>query len=156
MLMFVFSIANSQGVFRLMFGGRRWVAVVLSVVAGVLLLLSGIRGPVGTYELVREQLPLFIQNQQVLQVADTVALVLIAISLAGGLSVLAGAFLIHRNHVSTGKLLIGLGAGVGIPWLIMLAITLITTQQVAAVIAQHSSIGWIGVILAFVSRTIAK
>jgi len=139
-----------------MFGGRRWVAVVLSVVAGVLLLLSGIRGPVGTYELVREQLPLFIQNQQVLQLADIVALVLIAISLAGGLSVLAGAYLIYRNHVGTGKLLIGLGAGVGIPWLIMLAITLITTQQVAAVIAQYSSIGWIGVILAFVSRTIAK
>ena len=139
-----------------MFGGRRWVAVVLSVVAGVLLLLSGIRGPVGTYELVREQLPLFIQNQQVLQVADTVALVLIAISLAGGLSVITGAYLIYRNHVGTGKLLIGLGAGVGIPWLIMLAITLITTQQVAAVIVQHNSIGWIGVILAFVSRTIAK
>jgi hypothetical protein len=139
-----------------MFDGRRWVAVVLSAVAGVLLLVSGIRGPVGTYELVREQLPLFIQNLQVLQVANTVALVLIAISLAGGLSVLAGAFLIYRNHVGTGKLLIGLGAGVGIPWLIMLAITLITTQQVAAVIAQHSSIGWIGVILAFAARTIAK
>jgi len=139
-----------------MFDGRRWVAVVFSVVAAVLLLVSGIRGPVGTYELVREQLPLFIQNQQGLQVADTVAVVLIAISLAGGLSVLAGGFLIYRNHVGTGKLLIGLGAGVGIPWLIMLVITLITTQQVAAVIAQHSSLGWIGVILAFVTRTIAK
>lgn len=139
-----------------MFDGRRWVAVVFSVVAAVLLLVSGIRGPVGTYEFVREQLPLFIQNQQVLQVADTVALVLIAISLAGGLSVLAGGFLIYRNHISTGKLLIGLGAGVGIPWLIMLAITLITTQQLATVIAQHSSIGWIGVILAFVAKTIAK
>ena len=136
--------------------GRRWVAVVLSAVAGVLLLVSGIRGPIGTYELVQEQLPLFIQNQQILQVVNTIALILIVISLAGGLSVLAGAFLIYRNHVGTGKLFIGLGAGVGIPWLIMLAITLATTQQVAAVIAQHSSIGWIGVILAFAARTIAK
>jgi len=135
---------------------RRWFAVVLSAVAGVLLLLSGIRGPAGTYELVLEQLPLFIQNQQVLQVANTVALILIAISLAGGVSVLAGAFLIYKNHVGTGKLLIGLGAGVGIPWLILLAISLITSGQVAAVIAQHSSIGWIGVILAFAARTIAK
>ena len=128
----------------------------LSIVAGVLLLVSGIRGPVGTYELVQEQLPLFIENQQVLQVANTVALVLIAISLAGGLSVLAGAFLIYKNHIGTGKLLIGLGAGVGIPWLIMLAITLVTSGQVAAVIAQHSTIGWIGVILSFAARTIAK
>ncbi len=136
--------------------GRRWVAIVLSAVAGVLLLVSGIRGPVGTYEVVREQLPMFIQNQQVLQVVNTVAIVLMAISLAGGLSVLAGAFLIYKNHVGTGKLLIGLGAGVGIPWLIMLAISLITSGQVASVIAQHSSIGWIGVILAFAARTIAK
>jgi len=135
---------------------RRWFAVVLSAVAGVLLLLSGIRGPAGTYELVLEQLPLFIQNQQVLQVANTVALILIAISLAGGVSVLAGAFLIYKNHVGTGKLLIGLGVGGGIPWLILLAISLITSGQVAAVIAQHSSIGWIGVILAFAARTIAK
>jgi hypothetical protein len=139
-----------------MLDSRRWVATVLSIVVGVLLLVSGIRGPVGTYELVQEQLPLFIENQQVLQVANTVALVLIAISLAGGLSVLAGAFLIYKNHIGTGKLLIGLGAGVGIPWLIMLAITLVTSGQVAAVIAQHSTIGWIGVILAFAARTIVK
>jgi hypothetical protein len=136
--------------------GRRWVAVALAAVAGVLLLVSGIRGPAGTYQLVREQLPLFIQNQQVLQIVNTVAVILIAISLAGGLSVLAGAFLIYKNHIGTGKLLIGLGAGVGIPWLIMLAITLVTSGQVAAVIAQHSTIGWIGVILAFAARTIVK
>jgi hypothetical protein len=142
--------------FRLMSDVRRWVAVVIAAVAGVLLLVSGIRGPTGTYELMREQLPLFIQNQQILQVVDTVALILIVISLAGGVSVLAGAFLIYKNHVSMGKLLIGLGAGVGIPWLIMLAIGLITTGQVAAVIAQHSSIGWIGVIMAFAARIIAK
>jgi hypothetical protein len=136
--------------------GRRWVAIVLAAVAGVLLLTSGVRGPVGTYQLVREQLPMFIQNQQILQVVNTVAIVLMTISLAGGLSVLAGAFLIYKNHVSTGKFFIGLGAGVGIPWLILLAISLITTGQVASVIAQHSSIGWIGVILAFASRIIAK
>lgn len=136
--------------------GRRWVAVVLAAIAGVLLLISGNRGPVGTYQLVREQLPMFIQNQQVLQIVNIVAVVLMAISLAGGLSVLAGAFLIYENHVGTGKFFIGLGAGVGIPWLIMLAISLITSGQVASVIAQHSSIGWIGVVLAFTARTIAK
>ena len=68
----------------------------------------------------------------------------------------AGGFLIYKNHVGTGKLLIGLGAGVGIPWLIFLAISLITTGEVAAVTVQHSSIGWIGVILAFAARIIAK
>jgi hypothetical protein len=136
--------------------GRRWVAVVLAAVAGVLLLVSGVRGPVGTFELVREQLPNFIENAQVLQVVNAVALILIVISLAGGLSVIAGAFLMYKGHAGTGKVFIGLGAGVGIPWLILLAVTLITSGQVAAVVAQHSSIGWAGVILAFAARIVAK
>jgi hypothetical protein len=135
---------------------RQWTAIALAAIAGILLLLSGIRGPTGTYQLLQQELPKVTQNQQVLQIVNTVAAILIAISLAGGVSVLAGALLIYKNHVRTAKLLIGLGAGVGIPWLIMLAISLITTGQVAAVVAQHSSLGWIGVILAFAARTIAK
>jgi hypothetical protein len=142
--------------FGFMSGVRRWVAVVLAAVAGVLLLVSGVSGPVGTYELVREQLPVFIHNMQVLQVVNAVAVVLIAIALAGGLSVLAGAFLMYKGHVGTGKVFIGLGAGVGIPWLILLAVALVTTGQVAAVVAQHSSVGWAGVILAFAARIVAK
>jgi hypothetical protein len=153
MLMFVFSVANSGLV---MGDGRRWVAVALATVAGVLLLVSGARGPVGTYEFLRAQLPLFIENQQVLQAVNAAALVLIAIALGGGLSVLAGAFLIYRNHVGTGKVFIGLGAGVGIPWLILLAVSLVSSGEVAAVVAQHSSVGWAGVILAFTARAVAK
>ena len=153
MLMFLFCVAFAGLV---MGDGRRWVAVALAAVAGVLLLVSGVRGPVGTYEFLREQLPLFIENSQVLQVVNVAALILIAVSLGGGLSVLAGAFLIYRNHVGTGKVFIGLGAGVGIPWLIMLAVALVTSGEVAAVVAQYSSLGWAGVILAFAARIIAK
>ena len=135
---------------------RQWTAIVLAATAGILLLVSGIRGPTGTYQLLQQELLKVTQNQQVLQIANIIATIFIAIALAGGVSVLAGAILIYKNHIRTAKLLIGLGAGVGIPWLIMLAISLITTGQLAAVIAQHSSIGWIGVILAFAARTIAK
>lgn len=135
---------------------RQWTAIVFAATAGILLLVSGIRGPTGTYQLLQQELPKVTQNQQVLQIANIIAAIFIAIALAGGVSVLAGAILIYKNHVRTAKFLIGLGAGVGIPWLIMLAISLITTGQLATVIAQHSSIGWIGVILAFAARTIAK
>jgi hypothetical protein len=136
--------------------GRRWVSIVFAAVAGVLLLVSGVRGPVGTYALVRKQLPLFLDNSQVIQVVNFVALVLIAIALGGGLSVLAGAYLIYRDHVGTGKVFIGLGAGVGIPWFIMLAVTLVTSGEIATVVAQHTSVGWAGVILALAARLVAK
>jgi hypothetical protein len=134
----------------------RSVAFILAVIAGALLLASGIHGPTGTYQLIIDQLPHFIQNQQILQIANTVALILITVSLAGGLAVIAGGILVLLNRVSTGKWVIGLGAGGGILWLIMLVITLITTHQVAAVIAEYSTLGWTGIILAFVARAIAK
>jgi hypothetical protein len=136
--------------------GIRTVAFILAVIAGALLLASGIRGPTGTYQLIIDQLPQFIQNQQILQIANTLALILVTISLAGGLAVIAGGILILLNRVGTGKWVIGLGTGVGIPWLIMLAITLITTQQAAAIVAEYSIMGWAGIILAFAARTIAK
>jgi len=134
----------------------RIVAFVLAVVAGVLLLISGIHGPTETYQLIIDNLPLFIQDQQILQIANMVALILITISLAGGLAVIAGGILILANRVGIGRLLIGLGAGIGIPWLIMLAMTLITTGQVASLLAEYSSTGWVGLILAFIAGAIAK
>jgi len=134
----------------------RSVAFVLAVIAGALLLISGIHGPTETYQLIIDNLPQFIQDQQILQIANTLALVLITISLAGGLSVIAGGILILVDRVGTGRLLIALGAGIGIPWLIMLAITLITTQQVASVLAEYSLTGWVGLILAFIAGAIAK
>jgi len=134
----------------------RSVAFVLAVIAGALLLISGIHGPTETYQLIIDNLPQFIQDQQILQIANTLALVLITISLAGGLSVIAGGILILVDRVGTGRLLIALGAGIGIPWLIMLAITLITAQQVASVLAEYSLTGWVGLILAFIAGAIAK
>jgi hypothetical protein len=134
----------------------RAVAFGLAAIAGALLLLSGIHGPTETYQLIIDNLPRFVQDQQILQIVNTIALILIAISLAGGLAVIAGGILIFANRVGTGRLLIGLGAGIGIPWLIMLVITLVSTHQVGSVLAEYSSTGWIGLTLAFVASIIAR
>jgi uncharacterized Tic20 family protein len=80
---------------------RQWTAIVFAATAGILLLLSGIRGPTGTYQLLKQELPKVTQNQQVLQIANIIATIFIAIALAGGVSVLAGAILIYKNHVRT-------------------------------------------------------
>jgi hypothetical protein len=134
----------------------RAVAFVLAAIAGVLLLASGIHGPTETYQLIIDNLPRFIQDQQILQIANIIALILITISLAGGLAVIAGGILILINRVGTGRLLIGLGAGIGIPWIILLLITLISTQQIGTVLAEYSSTGWIGLVLAFIAAMIAR
>jgi len=134
----------------------RVITFAVATIAGVFLLVSGIHGPTETYETIVGLLPQFIQNQQILQIANVVATILISISLAGGLAVIGGGVLILMGRVGTGKFVISLGLGIGLPWLLMLAITFITTQQVATVIVEYSTIGWAGIILAIVARTIAK
>ena len=135
---------------------RRLVACFLAVASGVFLLISGNHGPTGTYNLIMDLLQLLTQNQAMLQTARIITSVLTAMSLAGGLTVIIGGIIILINHVTTGRILIGLGSGAGILMLIILAITLITTQQIVAVIAEYSTIGWIGILLAFIAIFIAK
>jgi hypothetical protein len=134
----------------------RVITFAVALIAGVFLLVSGIHGPTETYGTIIDLLPKFIENQQILQIANVVASILISISLAGGLAVIGGGVLILMDRVGTGKFIISLGLGVGLPWLLMLAITFIVTQQPASVIAEYSTIGWAGIILAIVARTIAK
>lgn len=77
---------------------RNGVAAVLSVVAGVLLIVSGTHGPVGTYEFILGKLPSLISDQFILSVATWVAMGLIGISLLGGFVVLICAYLFYKDH----------------------------------------------------------
>lgn len=138
------------------FRKRRIAAFVIATIAGLLLLLTGFQGPIGLYQTITDLLPNLIQNQQILQIADVIAAIFIAIALAGGLAVIAGGILILYNHVTIGKFVIAIGTGAGIIWLILLIITLLTTLQFATIIARNTFFGWIGLILSFIARIVAK
>jgi hypothetical protein len=99
---------------------------------------------------------LFINSELLLSIARAAVLILLSISLLGGFVVIAGGYLIFKDHGTTGKLAIGLGAGVVIPWLLVILYALISTQDVFSVLAQHSVIGWVGIIVAFAARFIAS
>jgi hypothetical protein len=135
---------------------RNLIAAILAAVAGILLIVSGTQGPIGIYQLILQKLPTFISDALLLSIARTVALILISISLLGGFVVITGALLVYKGHSITGKLAIGLGAGAGIPWLILLLVALATTVDTSSILAQHSVVGWIGIIAAFVARFTAK
>ena len=140
----------------MLFKRRRIAAFVIATIAGILLLLTGIQGPIGLYQTIKDLLPNLIQNQQILQIADVIAAIFIGIALAGGLAVIAGGILVLANHVTIGKFVIAIGTGAGIIWLILLLITLVSTQQVNTIIERYSLFGWIGLILSFIARAVAK
>lgn len=132
------------------------IAVGLAIVAGILLIVSGTRGPSGLFEIILQKLSQFTNDATILFIASTIALILIILSSIGGFIVIAGGCLIFVNHIRTGKFAISMGAGVGIPWLIFIILTLIATQELQPIIAEHSIVGWIGIGLAFVARILAK
>jgi len=135
---------------------RKIASAALSTVAGILLLVSGTPGPIGFYQFILEELPAFISSEPLLSIARTAILVLIGLSLLGGLVVILGGYLIFKGHGTAGKLAIGLGAGVGIPWLIFMLFAFATTQDASSFLAQHSVVGWIGIVIAFAARVAAK
>ncbi len=134
---------------------RNLIAFIISIVAGILLLVSGTRGPSGIFELIVQQLPSFIDNSFVLSLASVAILVLITLSWVGGIIVIFGGYLVFKNHIRTGKLIIGLGGGIGIPWLIFILFQLLVTSDITGILAQHSIVGWAGMLLAYLARTIA-
>lgn len=135
---------------------RNLVAVVLAIVAGILLIVSGTRGPAGLFEVVLQKLTQFTNDATILLIASTTAAILIVLSSIGGFIVIVGGCLIFVNHIRTGKFAISIGAGVGIPWFIFIVLTLILTQELQPIIAEHSVVGWVGIGLSFVARILAK
>ena len=133
---------------------RNSLAFTLSVPAGILLLLKGIAGPTEAYSWLLNYLSSgIIADQTIQSIITTILLILIFISTLGGIAVIAGGFLVWKNHVTIGKILISLGAGVGFFWVIFLIFTLASTGNL---FSQYSLIGWTGLILAFTARLLAK
>lgn len=135
---------------------RNLFAVLMAIVAGFLLIISGEQGPPGIYNLIIEKLSILIDDQVILNIARAIGTVLVIISSLGGFAVLIGGILILKDHIFFGKILIALGAGFGIINFLFLAITLIRTQELATVIARHSIFGWLGISFSLIARTIAK
>lgn len=73
----------------------------------------------------------------------------------GGFSVIFGAILIYRNHVTLGKFIVGLGAGVGLISFIFLLIiaTLMGLWAILGVVwVVSTNIGFMGVVLSIYGR----
>jgi hypothetical protein len=125
-------------------------AMILALLAGILLLISGISG-LATWETIKNFVTENIIDNTIVQF---IFAILIFIASLGGLSVIAGGILIGKNKIRTGKLLILLGAGMGL-------VGLIFTIAVAYVegsltLGSFFSIGTIGLVLSIIARSIVK
>lgn len=131
-------------------------AFTLSILSGILLIISGTRGSIGIYGMIFSILASFVEDALILSILGAVALTLMFLASLGGFSVILGGYLVYKSKVRLGRFIIGLGAGVGIPGLLLTLFTFIVRQNVSAVMAQHGVVGWTGILLSLIARTIAK
>ena len=125
-------------------------AMYVAILAGILLLISGISG-LATWETIKEFVTENITDNAAIQI---VFAILIFIASLGGLAVIFGGFLIGKEKLGTGRFLIMLGAGMGIIGLIVSIY--IAYVQGSLQIGTFFSVGFIGIILSIVARSMAK
>ncbi|MBY8998394.1 MAG: hypothetical protein KGD60_11740 [Candidatus Thorarchaeota archaeon] len=137
---------------------RNGLAVVLALIGGFLLFQVSWIGSIGFIADIATYAALYFPA--VAEIITLVLTILLYIASLGGIAVIIGGILIARERVGTGKVVIGLGAGVGLFGLIITLVEAYLTGGLAALtdfltlISQ--SIAWIGVIMSIVARSMAK
>jgi len=125
-------------------------AMGIAIVAGILLLIAGVSG-VATWETIKDFVTTHIMDNSIVQI---VFVILIFIASLGGIAVIAGGLLIGKDKIGTGKLLISLGAGLGLIGLIVSIVVAYMEKNLA--ISSFFSIGAAGLILSIVARIMVK
>jgi hypothetical protein len=124
--------------------------MIIAIIAGILLLISGVSG-LAAWETIKNFVTTNIIDNYLVQILFTI---LIFIASLGGISVIFGGLLLGKNKIRTGKLFISLGAGFGIIGLIVSII--ISIMENNFTIGSFFSIGTIGLILSIFARLIVK
>jgi hypothetical protein len=137
----------------------RRTAFLLALVGGVCLIMAGVSGGVGIYALALTEIVAL--YPQLAGIVAVVLPILSAIASLGGVAVIIGGIFILGVRLTTGKLLIMLGAGFGIFGIVIglasgLAQGWGLVQSATAVFATYQTIGWIGIFLSILARMMAK
>ena len=125
-------------------------AMGIAIIAGILLLISGVNG-IAAWSEIENFVTNNIADNFIIQI---IFVVLIFIASLGGIAVITGGLLIGKKKVGTGKFLIALGAGLGIIGLIISIY--VGYKEGSLTIGSFFSIGAIGLILSIIARIMAK
>ncbi len=138
-------------------GFRAYLAGILAVIGGILMLLSGYTSRGFLYQALGYAEP-HISDFLNGTVADAAILVIIVLELLialGGLTVLVGGLIIMAHHSSTGRVLIYLGGGAGfLGLLISFGYSLYRLGGIDPVLAYLPY--WVGLTMAVAGRRLAK
>jgi hypothetical protein len=142
---------------------RNRLAAGAAFVSGILFIISGYQANFELYYLLREQIPILIQTEEVelwMFVLDRIGILSI-ISQFGGVAVLIGAGLFVANRVNIGKLLVIIGTGqglltIGLHILLEIQSGRILSSENNYIIWLTSSATGLGILFAIISQSLSK
>ena len=118
----------------------------IGILAGVLMILAGASGATAWSHILS-----FLEARLGSSAPiNMLAIVIVVIASLGGLAVIIGSALIASNHVRGGRLLMALGAGIGVIGLILFTIVSLEKQELPFVTG--IGLGALGLILSIVAR----
>jgi hypothetical protein len=130
------------------------VAGFLAIVGGAMLIVGGFTGYT-TLGNVKTMVEKWMPNSDIKENVILVLTILIFFALLGGISVLLGGYMCWKGHDIIGKILIMLGAGVGIMSIVVSAIVAYVSGKWDAFVASNLTLNVIGLVLAAVARRLA-
>jgi hypothetical protein len=142
---------------------RNRLAAGAAFVSGILFIISGYQANFELYYLLREQIPILIQTEEVelwMFVLERIGILSI-ISQFGGVAVLIGAGLFVANRVNIGKLLVIIGTGqglltIGLHILLEIQSGRILSSENNYIIWLTSSATGLGILFAIISQSLSK
>jgi len=134
---------------------RNKTAAWLAVIGGILILIGGGTGMVNFLNELKNIIENWLGEPN--ETLELVFWVLILIAALGGLAVMIGGYLIYKNKIIAGKILIALGAGIGFIGLILGLIVSAYHGEEAKFFAwvTTSFLGF-GILLSIIARFLAK
>lgn len=138
---------------------RNKIASVCAFISGVLFILSGYQANGAVYEALQQGITIF-ATEEFQGPAKISAGVVAMVAHLGGIAVIAGGLLFTKNRVTSGKILVMIGAGQGIVG-IVLGLTLGTISEGAGFANRYalwliSSATGVGIVCSIVAQHIAK
>ena len=131
--------------------------ILLCIIGGILMIISSVIGSVAFFETLFSYIEADV-GEDVAKIVSLVIQILAYIALGGGISVIIGSIIVAMDHYRLGKIIIGIGAGMGLISLLIFLITGIVEGSILEELDQivletiHGSYGFLGVILTIIGR----
>ena len=131
-------------------------ALVLSIIGGVLMIISGASGAIAVLDVLADSLTVLFGLSAVLPLEAVMGYLAIMTSIAGLVAIIGG-FILTTNRVWVGRIILlgAIAAGVLGLLMSMVQLVMVGTLNLGITLQLQQSLGWIGAIIAIVARIIA-